>query len=44
MAAVVLMPEATVDKNYLSARYENEVGLPRKLSGVEPITIAHGVS
>ena len=41
VAATVLMPEATVNEDYLSAGDENEVRLPRKVGGVERIAVAH---
>jgi hypothetical protein len=37
----MLVPEAAVDENYLSAGNENEVGLPRQILAMERITIAH---
>ena len=44
MATRVPMPEAAVNKNYLPAGDENEVGLPRERLGVQCIAIAHGVN
>lgn len=44
VAAIVLVPKATMDKNYLSPGNKDEVGLPWRALGVKRITIAHGVS
>lgn len=44
VAAIVLMPEATMDKNYLPSRYKNEVRLPEEVGGMKHITVAHGMN
>ena len=44
MTAIMIVPEAAVDKNYFSASNENEVRLPWQRPDVKCITIAHGVS
>jgi len=44
VTAFVLVPEAAMNEDNLSAGNENEVGLPWQTLGVECITIAHGVS
>jgi len=43
VAAAVLMPEAPVDEDYLSAGDENEIRFPGKVGGVERIAVAHGM-
>jgi hypothetical protein len=37
----MLMPKATMDKDYLSAKDEHEVGLAREVGGMENISVAH---
>jgi hypothetical protein len=41
MPTVVLMPEATMDEDYLSGRNEYEVRFTGKVGGVELIPVAH---
>jgi hypothetical protein len=43
VAAAMLMPKATMDKDYLSARNKNEVGLAGKIGDVERVAVAHGM-
>jgi hypothetical protein len=38
--AVMRMPEAPVDKNYLSARTEHQIGLSRKVFPMQPEPVA----
>lgn len=43
-AAVMSMPEATVDKDGLAARPEDKVWLSGEVFAVEPVPVAHGVN
>ena len=43
LPAVVAVPEATVDEDYLAPRPEHEVGAPGQVAPVETVAIAHPV-